>query len=535
MGRQTNTKDVVHGSSGYAYYVYEAARDVLAQVRSEFGGETVSQYDYTTDAAGRRTEIARSGTAMTEARTDAYGYNARNELTSAAKLGGPGSVPADEYAYQYDDIGNRITSTDLGTNRTYTANGLNQYTLISNLCDSVTLCDDFVPQYDLDGNQTLVKTSTGVWQVSYNGENRPVSWTCGTTNIVMAYDRMGRRVLSRETVGGAVTDSNFSFVYDGYLCIQRLNATTKNVKLIFTWDPLEKVATRPLMVEKPGKYKMHVTHDGNKNVSELVFFSGGSGIAAHYEYAPFGALTASTRSTSVTAYDLRTYNPFRFSSEYADDTLGLVYYTYRHYNPLDGRWTSRDPIAVRWHLSSGGVYSFLLNRGGSIDVPGLYYYVVERESYGRTINAVIVEPKCVKDMRSGCWTLKQGEFNPTIIVDEFGRYTLTNSEGRCFVAVCKRLESGKRATRQHEEKHVKIVKDAVAGSNSRYGLPKRFSSEISCNGYYETISEGWEKPVVKAKEDQQRHTGKAPSSTDTTFQEEYDAGQCKIAEVPCAH
>ena len=193
-----------------------------------------------------------------------------------------GAESAEEYAYQYEDIGNRLSSLDLGTNRTYTANFLNQYTLISNLCDSVTLCDDFVPQYDLDGNQTLVKTSTGVWQVSYNGENRPVLWTCGTTNIVMAYDRMGRRVLSRETVGGAVTDSNFSFVYDGYLCIQRLNATTKNVKLIFTWDPLEKVATRPLMVEKPGKYKMHVTHDGNKNVSELVFFSGGSGIMAPF-------------------------------------------------------------------------------------------------------------------------------------------------------------------------------------------------------------------------------------------------------------
>ncbi len=218
MGRQTNTKDVVHGSNGYTYYAYEADRDVLAQVRSEFGGTTLSQYDYVTDAAGRRTEIARSGTAMSE------------------------------------------------------------------------------------------------------------------------------------TVGGAVTDSNFSFVYDGYLCIQRLNATTRNVKLIFTWDPLEKVATRPLMVEKPGKYKMHVTHDGNKNVSELVFFSGGSGIAAHYEYAPFGVVTASTRSTSVTAYDFRTYNPFRFSSEYADDTLGLVYYNYRHYNPLDGRWTSRDPVQNLIHL-----------------------------------------------------------------------------------------------------------------------------------------------------------------------------------------
>ena len=29
-----------------------------------------------------------------------------------------------EYAYNYDDIGNRITSTDLGTNRTYIANNL---------------------------------------------------------------------------------------------------------------------------------------------------------------------------------------------------------------------------------------------------------------------------------------------------------------------------------------------------------------------------------------------------------------------------
>ena len=59
--------------------------------------------------------------AISQSRTDAYGYNVRNELTSATKLGGPQS-PADdtlEYAYQYDDIGNRITSTDLTTNRTY--------------------------------------------------------------------------------------------------------------------------------------------------------------------------------------------------------------------------------------------------------------------------------------------------------------------------------------------------------------------------------------------------------------------------------
>ena len=112
--------------------------------------------------------------AMSETRTDAYGYNVRNELTSATKTGGPASVPATlEYAYQYDDIGNRITSTDITTNRTYTADSLNQYTLISNLCDSASLREEFIPQFDDDGNQTLIQTSTGVWSVQYNGENRP--------------------------------------------------------------------------------------------------------------------------------------------------------------------------------------------------------------------------------------------------------------------------------------------------------------------------------------------------------------------------
>ena len=34
--------------------------------------------------------------------------------------------------------------------------------------------------------------------------------------------------------------------------------------------------------------------------------------------------------------------PILWSSEYTDSELALVYYNYRHYNPLDGRWLSRD-------------------------------------------------------------------------------------------------------------------------------------------------------------------------------------------------
>ena len=155
---------------------------------------------------------------MSEDRVDEYGYNIRNELISAAK-NAEGAKEL-EYAYRYDDIGNRITSLDLGTNRTYVANNLNQYTSISNSALSVSPRVEFIPQFDDDGNQTLIQTVTGIWSATYNGENRPILWQCVSTDsltpnsstppfISMSYDRMGRRV----------TKNNQRFIYDGYLQI----------------------------------------------------------------------------------------------------------------------------------------------------------------------------------------------------------------------------------------------------------------------------------------------------------------------------
>ena len=108
----------------------------------------------------------------------------------------------------------------------------------------------------------------------------------------------------------------------------------------FVWDPTEPIATRPMMCNSSTVPPFLYCHDGNKNVSEAV--SLGGTIAAHYEYSSFGkvVLVTSENEDQSTAY----LNPYRFSSEYADDALGLVYYNFRHYNPCDGRWMSRDTI-----------------------------------------------------------------------------------------------------------------------------------------------------------------------------------------------
>jgi RHS repeat-associated protein len=93
--------------------------------------------------------------------------------------------------------------------------------------------------------------------------------------------------------------------------------------------------------------------DGNGNLAALVDANDGT-IAASYEYSPFGE---SIRATGP----LAEVNPFRFSSKYADDETGLVYYGYRFYCPELGRWLSRDPIGNR-----GGIALHIFVANGPI-------------------------------------------------------------------------------------------------------------------------------------------------------------------------
>ena len=312
-----------------ASWAYDANGQLL-QVRNATQTNTISQYDYTYDAAGCRISVSKTGTAFTQDDTIAYGYNARSELTNAVA-----AVDSDyHYDYDFDDIGNRETSYERGTNYAYTANSLNQYTAITDVAATPSSSQTFQPQFDDDGNQTLIKTATGVWQVTYNGENRPILWVCiqsddqiitNNQTIVMSFDRMGRRV----------TKSNQRFVYDGYLQIASFGRSAPSVSLqTFLWEPTEPVATRPL-VWFGGTFTAFYTYDGNKNVSEVIA-SNGDGVA-HYEHAPFGTLMAKERIGVIR-------NPWRFSSEYAETDSGIVYYNFRHYDHLCGRWISRDPL-----------------------------------------------------------------------------------------------------------------------------------------------------------------------------------------------
>ena len=120
---------------------------------------------------------------------------------------------------------------------------------------------------------------------------------------------------------------------------------------------------------------------------------------------PFGEPLVSTGTVAAEM-------PFQFSTKYQDSETGLLYYGYRYYDPITGRWLSRDPIseesfATRYVQESpsqeerieesflGPLYLFERNNPVNlIDALGLYEVTFEiiseiRRSHGIFVPAAV--------------------------------------------------------------------------------------------------------------------------------------------------
>ena len=297
---------------------YETQRDLLIGMAYYRGSTLVTQRSYSYDSLGRplTRNTARNGQTVNES----FVHNSRSELSSA-------TVNGNNYGYDYDNIGNRRMAMETSDYTLYEANALNQYTSIQENEEAA-----FCPTFDSDGNQTLIKTSTDIWSVEYNAENRPVRFTSsdGNTIIECCYDTQGRRATKKVTVNGTVS-LHQRYIYRGYLQIAccDLTRTAHPCLWFITWDPTQPIASRPLAIRKDGTWYAY-GWDITKNICEV--FGPAGYIRTTYTYNPYGKTNASGDVSQ----------PIQWSSEYNDDETALVYYNYRHYNPVDGRWMGRD-------------------------------------------------------------------------------------------------------------------------------------------------------------------------------------------------
>lgn len=135
----------------------------------------------------------------------------------------------------------------------------------------------------------------------------------------------------------------------------------RRVSGAYAWESTEPVATRPLVFHSASGEISYYFHDGNKNVSDLMNTQGS---VVHYAYTPFGKVTRLDFSE----------NPYRFSSEFFDTSLGQAYYNFRHYSPNIARWSTRD---IFGEMYASNLYSFLSNSSSCVaDFLGLTTIIV---------------------------------------------------------------------------------------------------------------------------------------------------------------
>jgi RHS repeat-associated protein len=197
-----------------------------------------------------------------------------------------------------------------------------------------------------------------------------------TTKVECKYDYRDRRVekcVSTSTNGGTTwtVSSVRRFLYDGWTPIAELDANGGIVldrthlwgtDLSGTLEGAGGIGglLRTRLHSPTGGADYYPTYDANGNVSEYVDSTGS--VVAHYEYGPFGGVTAATETMADSF-------AFRFSTKYLDTETALWYYGYRYYDADGGRWLSRDPIG---ELGGTNLRGFVSNSPlGMVDPLGL--------------------------------------------------------------------------------------------------------------------------------------------------------------------
>jgi RHS repeat-associated protein len=263
----------------------------------------VSGYTYQRGPTGNLT-----GATESNGRTASWSYDGiyrlTNETISLAPSGKNGSV-----GYGLDPVGNRTSDTS-------SLSGISSGSFSFNADDELAS-----ESYDQNGNVLATSGKT----FAYDSQNELISM--GGT-VALAYDADGNRV--SKSVSGVAT----KYLVDdlnptGYPQVVD-ELTNGAVTRTYSYG-LQRIDEDQVISNTwtPSFYG----YDGGGNVRQLTS-AAGAAVTDSYEYDAFGNALIHNGSTP---------NNFLYRGEQYDSDLGLYYLRARYYNPLTGRFMSRDP------------------------------------------------------------------------------------------------------------------------------------------------------------------------------------------------
>jgi len=251
----------------------------------------------------------------------AYLYDEVYRLKDAVSPGGTEK-------YEYDDVGNRIKGP-----------GPKDTKFAYDAANRMTRGKLFGHDYDNAGNQTTRITynvPNKGWAYTWNDENKLVKAEqikgAEKRTVTFAYDPFGRRVEKKLTaaVGGQIKLTTWTYAYDNEDVV--LETMAEGITTIVTHYIHGPGIDEPLALEREGQfYFYHADHLG----SVTTITDGSRNVVQNYTYDSFGMV--------IPQNSFR--NSFTFTGREWDKETGLYYYRARYYDPMEGRFISKDPIS----------------------------------------------------------------------------------------------------------------------------------------------------------------------------------------------
>lgn len=194
--------------------------------------------------------------------------------------------------------------------------------------------------YDDRGNQThryLDAARTKYWEYQWDGEDKLITATLinnGSTvrTVTFKYDPFGRRIEKRVTglAPQVPVPLTTTYLYDGEdIVLEYVSDGTTTTSTHYVHGP---GIDEPLALVRGGQnYFYHAYGLG----SVVAISDSSKAVVQRYTYESFGMLTASSSGFE---------NPYTYTGREWDKELGLYYYRARYYDPMEGRFVSKDPI-----------------------------------------------------------------------------------------------------------------------------------------------------------------------------------------------
>jgi RHS repeat-associated protein len=238
-------------------------------------------------------------------RTITYTYDGLHRLTAADYSTG------EQYAYQYDAVGNRVALTDTTGTTTYTYDAANRLTQIQ-------LPDSSIQAYTWDARGNLL--TTGAFTYTYDAAGRMVRAASQDLTSVYTYTADGLRV--QQAVDGVVT----AFAWDWATGVPEL-LTDGAKRYLFGHDTLGWADAAGWTYPVP---------DALGSVRQAVDASGA--VLGAREWSPYGVEIGTAQAG------------LGYTGEWWDAAVGLQYLRARWYHPGTGRFTQIDPSKFEANL-----------------------------------------------------------------------------------------------------------------------------------------------------------------------------------------